>query len=319
MTYSGVRNLSHPLSAAVVSVFPGDPAPRIDTVATLDDHGFHLQAVTVGEHTGTHWGAPAHFTAGAATADRLDPEDFVLPGVRIDISARAEGDRDYAVTVDDLLEWQQRHGPFPAEAAVLLRTGWERYWGTAEFASVDAQGRMHHPGFFGGGGALAARPRRTRPARRPRHRRLQPRYRHRRQLSGIEAVVPRTPPQPRNPRPPGGTAGSGLHRRRGRIRHRGRVGITGVDIRVDRILNSRWCSRPRVFRLLGGCPVLTAAVRELAPPMRCHSIRSPRATARLRPGIRSSSTGRRPRRGSSWPHCGPARPRDHRRRERRRR
>ncbi|MBF6149127.1 cyclase family protein [Nocardia nova] len=147
MAYSDVRNLSHPLSAEVVSVFPGDPAPRIDTIATLDDHGFHLQAVTVGEHTGTHWGAPAHFTAGAATADRLDPGDFVLPGVRIDISARAEHDRDYAVTVDDLLEWQQRHGPFPAEAAVLLRTDWERYWGTDEFASVDAQGRMHHPGF----------------------------------------------------------------------------------------------------------------------------------------------------------------------------
>ncbi|WP_063065981.1 cyclase family protein [Nocardia violaceofusca] len=147
MAYSSVLNLSHPLSVEAVSVFPGDPTPRIDTIATLDEHGFHLQAVTVGEHTGTHWGAPAHFTAGAATADRLAPEDFVLPGVRIDISARAEHDRDYAVTVDDLLEWQDRHGPFPAESAVLLHTGWERYWGTDDFASVDTQGRMHHPGF----------------------------------------------------------------------------------------------------------------------------------------------------------------------------
>ncbi|WP_227983783.1 cyclase family protein [Nocardia spumae] len=142
-----VYNLSHPLSATAISVFPGDPAPRIDTIRTIDEHGFHLNTVTVGEHTGTHWGAPAHFTTDGATADQLDAEDFVLPGVLIDIGDRTERDRDYALTVADLLSWRDRHGPFPTEAAVLLRTGWDRYWGTADFAGVDAEGRMHHPGF----------------------------------------------------------------------------------------------------------------------------------------------------------------------------
>jgi kynurenine formamidase len=147
MRFSSVRILSHPLSAHRVSVFPGDPPPSIETVCTLAEHGYHLQAVTVGEHTGTHWGAPAHFNAGEAVADELDGADFVLPGVRIDIRHEAARDPDYAVSVRDLLDWQDRHGPLPAQAAVLLHTGWDRYWGTDDFANADDNGTPHHPGF----------------------------------------------------------------------------------------------------------------------------------------------------------------------------
>ena len=147
MRFSSVRILSHPLSAHRVSVFPGDPPPSLETVCTLDEHGYYLQAVAVGEHTGTHWGAPAHFNAGEAAADELDAEDFVLPGVKIDITDRAAGDRDYALTVQDLLDWQNRHGPLPSHAAVLLHTGWDKYWGTDDFANIDNDGTLHHPGF----------------------------------------------------------------------------------------------------------------------------------------------------------------------------
>ncbi len=142
-----VHILSHPLSTTEVSVFPGDPPPRLDTVCTLADDGYYLRTVTVGEHTGTHWGAPAHFTAGAAAAHELRAQDFVLPGVVIDIADRAGADPDYALTVADLLHWQHRHGPLPAEAAVLLHTGWDMRWGTDDFAGRGPDGRMHHPGF----------------------------------------------------------------------------------------------------------------------------------------------------------------------------
>ncbi len=147
MTFSSVRILSHPLSAHRVSVFPGDPPPAVETVRTLDEHGFYLQTIAIGEHTGTHWGAPAHFNAGEATADELDAEDFVLPGVMIDITRQSAHDRDYALTVQDLLDWQDLHGPLPSQAAVLLHTGWDAYWGTDDFANIDDDGTLHQPGF----------------------------------------------------------------------------------------------------------------------------------------------------------------------------
>ena len=57
----------------VTPVFPGDPEFTLTTVTTVPEDGFYMQYVEEGEHTGTHWGAPAHFREGGLTADQLDP------------------------------------------------------------------------------------------------------------------------------------------------------------------------------------------------------------------------------------------------------
>ncbi|MFI2637102.1 cyclase family protein, partial [Streptomyces collinus] len=70
-----VVSLSHVNDPATTPVFPGDPEFTLDTAATIADDGYYLQYVKEGEHTGTHWGAPAHFQEGGLTADQLDPAD----------------------------------------------------------------------------------------------------------------------------------------------------------------------------------------------------------------------------------------------------
>ena len=104
-------SLSHVNDPATTPIFPGDPEFTLETAATVDTDGYYLQQVTEGEHTGTHWGAPGHFRSGGLLADQLDPEDLFLPAVKIDIRARAAGDADYAVTVDDLIDWERANGP----------------------------------------------------------------------------------------------------------------------------------------------------------------------------------------------------------------
>jgi kynurenine formamidase len=56
------------------------------------------------------------------------------------------------VTSDDLLRWEREHGRIPAEAIVLIRTGFSRRWpdadrylGTAE-RGPDAVAKLHFPG-----------------------------------------------------------------------------------------------------------------------------------------------------------------------------
>jgi kynurenine formamidase len=142
-----VVSLAHVLDPARISVFPGDPVPRLTDIATLPEHGYRLRLLTVGEHTGTHWGAPAHFDPDGCGADDLDPGDLLRPAVKVDVRARAAADPDYAVSVEDLRGWEDRHGPIPRGAAVIAWTGWESRWGTAEFANLDATGAMHQPGF----------------------------------------------------------------------------------------------------------------------------------------------------------------------------
>jgi kynurenine formamidase len=140
-------SLAHVNDPAATPIFPGDPEFVLETATTVAADGYYLQYVKQGEHTGTHWGAPAHFRPGGRTADQLDPADLLLPAVKIDIRDRAARDADYALTVADVQRFERRHGPIPRGAAIILWTGWEARWGTPGYANVDPGGVLHHPGF----------------------------------------------------------------------------------------------------------------------------------------------------------------------------
>jgi kynurenine formamidase len=140
-------SLSHVNDPATTNVFPGDPAFTLETIATIPQDGFWLQFVREGEHTGTHWGAPGHFNEGEPLADQMDPGDLFRPAVKIDIRDRAAHDPDYAVTVDDLKNWERRYGRIPNESSVILWTGWDAKWGTPAYPNQDSDGVLHQPGF----------------------------------------------------------------------------------------------------------------------------------------------------------------------------
>jgi kynurenine formamidase len=143
----GLVFLSHVNDPNRTPVFPGDPEFTLTTVATVPDDGFYMQYVQEAEHTGSHWGAPAHFQEGGLTADQLDPEDLFLPAAKIDVRDQVAGNDDYAVTVDDLRRYERRHGRIPRGAAVIAWTGWDARWGTPAYANLDADGVIHQPGF----------------------------------------------------------------------------------------------------------------------------------------------------------------------------
>ncbi|WP_250037447.1 cyclase family protein [Paractinoplanes maris] len=139
--------LSHVNDPATANVYPGDPPLRLETVATIEKDGYYLRLVRQGEHTGTHWGAPGHFNAGEPLADELDLADLHLPAVKIDVREQCARDPDYAVTVADVERWERVHGRIADESMVIIWTGWDAKWGTAEFTNADADGVPHHPGF----------------------------------------------------------------------------------------------------------------------------------------------------------------------------
>jgi len=139
--------LSQVNDPATTPIFPGDPAFTLTTAFSIPTDGFYLQYMQEGEHTGSHWGAPGHFEEGGLLADDLDPNDLLLPAVKIDIRVKAARDADYALTVADLLAWQRQHGPIPQESAIVLWTGWEDRWGTPAYANLDGEGVIHQPGF----------------------------------------------------------------------------------------------------------------------------------------------------------------------------
>ncbi|MEA2521748.1 MAG: hypothetical protein QOI81_1394 [Actinomycetota bacterium] len=146
--------LSHVNNPNVVPGFPGDPAFTLQTSFTVPKDGYYLQYVKEGEHTGSHYSAPCHFHVQALCADQLSPGDFILPAVVIDIRNKVASNVDYEVTIADLKDWVVSNGPMPADAAVLLRTGCDRFWGPDRGAGVKSyyscgsrERGFHQPGF----------------------------------------------------------------------------------------------------------------------------------------------------------------------------
>jgi arylformamidase len=126
-------DLSHPLEDGMITV-PGLPAPRIraDSVSARLPEGryapgvhFLIGEITLCGNTGTYVDSPFHrYRDGddlaALPLDRLAGLDAVV----VDVA----GSRTRAVGRAHFLPYQVR------DKAVLVRTGWDRHWGTSAYA-----------------------------------------------------------------------------------------------------------------------------------------------------------------------------------------
>ena len=145
--YSRIVDLSHVLSPKM-PIWPGDPRMEIKNIAKVDSDGYYLNVFTVGEHSGTHVGAGAHFNAGEPTIDQLTPADLVRPAVVINVVEKVKANADYQLSKEDVLAWESEHGQIPSGSVVLLYTGWAERWGDEKaYQNMDENGVMHFPGF----------------------------------------------------------------------------------------------------------------------------------------------------------------------------
>lgn len=128
-----MSHLSHVFDSNA-SVFPGDPAPDIQTIFTVVPDGFLLESVTSGTHTGTHLDAPIHFVDGARSVDQLEAEEFVWPAYVIDVRDRmASEGPDFQLSAADVRRHERVRGQIPRGALVIIRTGFDEFYGTPAF------------------------------------------------------------------------------------------------------------------------------------------------------------------------------------------
>ena len=143
-------DLTYPLDDQ--SPFWPEGSPRspfhAETSATYARDGFFARSLQLPEHFGTHLDAPLHFDPQGQSVEQLSVKNFFLPAVVVDVSASLNSNPDYRLTVQDIQNWEKSHGPVPAGAAVLLRTGWGTRWPSQDrYINQDAKGVMHFPGF----------------------------------------------------------------------------------------------------------------------------------------------------------------------------
>ena len=73
---------------------------------------------------------------------------MVYPLVVIDISEKVKENVYYAVTVDDIKEYEAKYGEIPDGAFVALRTDWYKRWpDMGAICNYDEEGGEHFPGW----------------------------------------------------------------------------------------------------------------------------------------------------------------------------
>jgi kynurenine formamidase len=110
--------------------------------------GFTAQIFTHVGQWGTHVDPPAHFHQNLKTVDQIDPREFLLRLVVLDIHAQVASNADYVVTMADVKAWETKHGLVPKGAFIALRTDWSKRWPDADaFNNRDKDGVTHYPGW----------------------------------------------------------------------------------------------------------------------------------------------------------------------------
>lgn len=126
------------------------PGFSIEEISRYDDRGpaWYWNVIHTGEHVGTHFDAPIHWVTGREGCDvaSVPPEHLVAPAAVIDRTREAQADPDYLLEVQDILGWEEEHGPLPEGGWLLFRTGWDaRSHDQEAFLNADETG-PHTPG-----------------------------------------------------------------------------------------------------------------------------------------------------------------------------
>src|SRR6266516_2904759 len=117
-------DLSHSIENGM-SYFPGDPEPRILPANVAPP--WRVTQLNICTHTGTHIDAASHFVPNGKTIDQYSLERFLLPGIVVPVLERNDDEPINAGAFNEYF------AVLPAHGAVLIHTGWDRYWKTGRY------------------------------------------------------------------------------------------------------------------------------------------------------------------------------------------
>ena len=98
-------------------VYPGDPKPEIEKIASIQKDGFAVSRITFGSHTGTHIDAPSHVIENGRTIDQLPLDKLIGSALVLDFSEKGE-----AIGGNDLDVAYKRFGNTVSSTILLVKT-----------------------------------------------------------------------------------------------------------------------------------------------------------------------------------------------------
>lgn len=149
---SAVLGPNTPIIELPASMGKNTPKVEINTISAYDENGkdWAWSWLILGEHSGTHFDAPAHWRSGKdhpdGTTDTLDLRHCIGMVNVIDCSKETAENPDFLLTKAHVQAWEAEHGAIGAGEWVVMRTDWyKRNHSAKEFLNTDETG-SHNPG-----------------------------------------------------------------------------------------------------------------------------------------------------------------------------
>jgi len=102
--------------------FPGSPRPRFISWATNKDDGYNLELIFLSSHSGTHIDAPFHFIKKGLKIDKIPLKRLVVEAAL----CRIKKGTDEAITKQDIIEFESKHGKLQPNSTLIFATGWHK-------------------------------------------------------------------------------------------------------------------------------------------------------------------------------------------------
>ena len=145
-------DLTHPLSNDS-PYWAGIPAGSVELGKTCFDWGNPMldcliQTFKFPGQFGTHIDFPGHFVKGGALSESYGAANMIYPLCVVDITKKVATDVHYAVTAQDIIDYEKIYGEIPDGAFVALYSGWSKHWPNMDAISgIADDGSENFPGW----------------------------------------------------------------------------------------------------------------------------------------------------------------------------
>ncbi|MBX3487775.1 MAG: cyclase family protein [Candidatus Paracaedibacteraceae bacterium] len=100
---------------------------HIDYSDCPGDDKFRVMKLSMHAGIGTHMDAPSHCISGGRCIHDFNVNNLVFPCVVIDVSDKCH--ERYSLSVQDVLDFEGKHGLIAQGSCVMVKTGWSKFWG----------------------------------------------------------------------------------------------------------------------------------------------------------------------------------------------
>lgn len=140
-------NLTHEVNKNTPIYHTFNPL-QVTQISTMEEDRVDSKEYVIGSSHGTHIDAPSHFAQGKRDLDEVGQKERFLPLYVLHLEDKVAEDPGYAVTVQDILDFESEHGEIPAGSFVAFSSGWHhRINDPQAFTNKDDQGVEHTPGW----------------------------------------------------------------------------------------------------------------------------------------------------------------------------